>query len=98
METQPRDPYLWQRAKARTKFQSHLLVYGLVNGGLWLLWALTTAGSHTRELLPWPIWSTAFWGFGLVTQGLAAYAGHGRPERTQREYERLLREQQNSRY
>lgn len=93
MEPQARDPYLWQKAKARAKFQSHLLVYGFVNGGLWLLWALTP---HGRELLPWPIWSTAFWGFGLLTQGLAAYAGHGRAERTQRAYDRLLREQQRS--
>ena len=90
MEPQARDPYLWQKAKARTKFQSHLLVYGLVNGGLWLLWALTP---HGREPLPWPIWTSAFWGFGLLTQGLAVYAGHSQSERTQREYERLLRAQ-----
>lgn len=94
METQPRDSYLWQKAKARTNFQSHLLVYGLVNGGLWLLWALTP---HGREPLPWPIWTSAFWGFGLLMQGLAVYAGHSWPERTQREYERLVREQ-NGRY
>ncbi|AWM34764.1 2TM domain-containing protein [Hymenobacter nivis] len=93
MELQARDPYLWQKAKARTKFQSHLLIYGLVNGSLWLLWALTPQGS---ELLPWPIWTTAFWGFGLLTQGLAVYAGHSRSKRTQREYDRLLRDQQGS--
>lgn len=91
MEPQDRDLYLWQKAKDRTKFQSQLLVYGLVNGGLWLLWALT---SHGRELLPWPIWSTVFWGFGLLAQGLATYAGYSRTQRTQREYDRLLRDQQ----
>ncbi len=94
MQPQPRDPYLWQKAKARTKFQAHLLTYGLVNGSLWAIWALT-APRHVHDFLPWPIWSTVFWGFGVLTQGVAAYAGHSQDERTQREYERLLRAQQN---
>ena len=93
LSTPARDQRLWQIAKARTKFQGHLIVYLLVNGGLWLLWAiLPDTHSHHREL-PWPIWSTIFWGIGLVLQGVAAYGPLNRGERTQREYERLLNQQ-----
>jgi hypothetical protein len=89
-----RDQRLWQIAKARTKFQGHLLVYVVINAGLWLLWAILPQPHTTRDLLPWPVWSTVFWGFGLVMQGLAAYSNLNRGERTQREYERLLNQQQ----
>ncbi|MDO7888105.1 2TM domain-containing protein [Hymenobacter cheonanensis] len=87
-----RDQRLWQIAKARTKFQGHLLTYLIVNAGLWLLWAFTTRPfetHHHHDYLPWPIWSTVFWGVGVAAQGLAAYGSLNRGERTQREYERL---------
>lgn len=95
-----RDQRLWQIAKARTKFHGHLVTYLIVNAGLWLLWAVTTLGlghhshSHSGFELPWPIWATLFWGIGLVAQGMAAYSNFNRGERTQREYERLLNQQQ----
>ena len=90
MEPLNRDPFLWQKAKARAKFQSSLVVYVVVNAGLWVVWALT---SHRHdEFVPWPLWATVFWGLGLGLQGVAAYGGFGREQRTQREYERLLRE------
>ena len=95
METLQRDPYLWQKAKARAKFQSHLVTYLSVNALLWVIWALTDG--HFHGGLPWPIWTSAFWGFGLVMNGLSAYGlaagGLSREQRTQREYERLMREQ-----
>jgi len=93
MEPLQRDPYLWQKAKARAKFQSHLVTYLVINAMLWVIWALTS--SHHHNGIPWPIWTTAFWGFGLVMNGIAAYGSTGmsREQRTQREYEQLLREQ-----
>jgi hypothetical protein len=90
MEPLQRDPYLWQKAKARAKFQSHLVTYLVVNAGLWVIWALTDH-YHYGEI-PWPLWSTAFWGFGLVMRGVAAYGGFSHEQRTQREYERLMHE------
>ena len=95
-----RDQRLWQIAKARTKFQGHLITYLVVNAGLWLLWAVTTLGlghhsyGHSGFELPWPIFPTVFWGVGVVAQGMAAYGNLNRGERTQREYERLLNQQQ----
>lgn len=91
MEPLNRDPYLWQKAKARSRFQAHLVTYVVVNCGLWVLWALTDR--HYSGGIPWPIWSTVFWGIGLVMRGLSAYGGFNHEQRTQREYERLVREQ-----
>ena len=90
-----RDQRLWQIAKARTKFQNHLVTYLVVTGGLWLLWALTAGVQelHSHFTLPWPIWSTVFWGVAVAMQGMAAYSPLNRGERTQREYERLLNQQ-----
>lgn len=88
-----RDQRLWQIAKARTKFQGHLMVYALINGGLWLLWALLPEVHSHHETLPWPIYTSIFWGIGVVLQGLAAYSPLNRGQRTQREYERLLSQQ-----
>ncbi len=85
-----RDQRLWQVARARTKFQSHVLVFLVINAGLWLLWAFLPESHGRRDELPWPIWTSIFWGSGLVLQGLAAYSRLNSGERTQREYERLL--------
>lgn len=87
-----RDLRLWQVAKRRAKFQSHLLVFALVNGGLWALYFLLPEAHGTHDELPWPIWTSVFWGMALVSQGLCAYSGLNRGERIQREYERLLRQ------
>ncbi|QKG51562.1 2TM domain-containing protein [Hymenobacter sp. BRD67] len=84
-----REQRLWQIARARTKFQGHLFTYLIINAGLWLLWALAP-GAHERHELPWPVWTSLFWGIGLALQGVAVYSRLNCGERTQREYERLL--------
>ncbi|MBF9236931.1 2TM domain-containing protein [Hymenobacter sp. BT683] len=84
-----RNPYLWRKAKSRAKFRTELGVYVLVNAGLWVLWALT---SRSHEFLPWPAWVSFFWGVGLVIRGVAAYGNFNYEQRTQHEYERLLRQ------
>ncbi|MDO7846515.1 2TM domain-containing protein [Hymenobacter sp. M29] len=96
METLQRDPYLWQKAKARARFQSHLLSFLLVNALLWVIWAFTFPHHHGRGFhseIPWPLWVTFFWGLGLIRRGMAAYGGFSREQRTQREYERLVSQQ-----
>ncbi|KAA9332130.1 2TM domain-containing protein [Hymenobacter busanensis] len=90
METTDRDPNLWRMAKARAKFKAHLMTYLLVNALLWAIWFLT--GHHDYGTgLPWPIWSTVFWGFGVLMQGVRAYGFAGRREWSEQEYQRLLR-------
>ena len=91
METLQRDPYLWQQAKARARFQASLLSYLGVNATLWIIWAFT---ERYYAGIPWPLWVTAFWGIGLIRRGLAAYGVVSQEQRTEREYERLKQQQQ----
>ena len=98
METLQRDPYLWQKAKARAKFQSHLLSFLFVNALLWVIWAFTDShhygyGHRFHADIPWPLWVTFFWGLGLVRRGIATYGGFTYEQRAQREYDRLSRAQ-----
>lgn len=99
METVNRDPQLWHMAKARAKFKSHLFTYVAVNVLLWAVWAFTTdyTGHHRHTQIPWPIFPTVFWGFGLVIQGLRTYGMLSQPSLSEREYERLLRRQREGR-
>ncbi|WP_426490422.1 2TM domain-containing protein [Hymenobacter sp. 102] len=95
METPARDPQLWRLAKARAKFKSHLITYVLVNLLLWAIWAFTDGYSrrHGYNSLPWPVFPTVFWGFGLAIQGLTTYGVLGKTSLMEREYEKLLRRQ-----
>ncbi|GAA4362586.1 hypothetical protein GCM10023185_30660 [Hymenobacter saemangeumensis] len=85
-----RDPELWRQAKSRAAFKSHLFTYLSVNGLLWLIWAVTTRGRD--QGLPWPVWSTFFWGIGVLSQAVRVYGGWDRKGMAEREYERLTRQ------
>ncbi|OGX85722.1 hypothetical protein BEN47_14640 [Hymenobacter lapidarius] len=96
MEPLQRDPDLWQKAKARAKFQANLLSFLFVNATLWLIWAFIEphhSGRPFRTEVPWPLWVTFFWGLGLIKRGIVAYGGFTYEQRTQREYARLVRAQ-----
>ncbi|SNR67828.1 MULTISPECIES: 2TM domain-containing protein [Hymenobacter] len=93
MET-TRNPQLWRLAKQRAKFKSHLFTYLSVNALLWIIWAITDRQSSP---LPWPVWSTVFWGIGVFLNGLGVYGGLDRGNLSEREYERLVRQQQEKR-
>lgn len=86
-----RDAQLWRQARAQAKFKSHLFVYLAVNALLWVIWALT---GRESDPLPWPVFTGLFWGFGLAIQGLSTYGVLGHASLTEREYARLLRQQQ----
>jgi hypothetical protein len=93
MQAQDRDPQLWRLAQARARFKSHLLTYLLVNALLWGIWLV--GGHHFYGGgLPWPIWSTVFWGFGVASQGLRVYGFGGEVGWSEREYQQLLRERE----
>ncbi|WP_170865329.1 2TM domain-containing protein [Hymenobacter psychrotolerans] len=81
-------------AKDRAKFKSHLFTYLTVNALLWTIWALTGRPAHP---IPWPVWASAFWGFGVLMNGIGVYGGFGRAQLSEREYERLLRQQREGR-
>ena len=61
-----KDPELWEIAKRRASFKSHLGVYIVVNIFLWAIWFLTADNDAGRGRYPWPVWSTLGWGIGLL--------------------------------
>ncbi|NLR61914.1 2TM domain-containing protein [Chitinophaga polysaccharea] len=94
METsQERDERLWRIAKARARFKSHLIIYLVINLGLWAVWFLTD--SNKMHGTPWPVWMSLGWGIALAFQYFNAY--HKDPYGDAlKEYEKL-QEQQHTR-
>ncbi|WP_345072060.1 2TM domain-containing protein [Hymenobacter fastidiosus] len=98
MEATNRDPELWRLAKARAKFKSHLFIYIGVNILLWAIWLLTDSDggwsvNRNQFNIPWPIWPTVFWGFGVLMNGIRVYSSFG-GQLSEREYERLVRQRE----
>lgn len=61
------DTQLHELARKRVEFRTHLIVYCVVNGALWLLWYITGHG------YPWPLWPLIGWGIGLIFHYLFEY-------------------------
>ncbi|MBT9393400.1 2TM domain-containing protein [Hymenobacter sp. NST-14] len=93
METTDRNPDLWRQAKDRARFKASLFSFVVVNALLWALWAVTGRESHP---IPWPLWVSFFWGVGLVLKAIRVYSGFGWAQLSEREYEKLVQEQQNN--
>jgi len=55
------------RLKKRHDFQSHVVVYLVVNTAVWLIWAFSGAG------YPWPVWLTGTWAIGLLLNAWEVY-------------------------
>ncbi|CAL1520687.1 2TM domain-containing protein [Chitinophaga sp. MM2321] len=88
--TQQRDERLWRIAKARAGFKSHLIIYLVVNAGLWAIWFLTNRNMSNGT--PWPVWPALGWGIGLAFQYFNAF--HKDPfGDTLKEYEKLKEEE-----
>ncbi|NSL89851.1 2TM domain-containing protein [Chitinophaga sp. Mgbs1] len=81
--TQQRDERLWRIAKARAGFKSHLIIYLVVNAGLWAVWFPTDR--DLPEGVPWPIWPALGWGIALAFQYYNAY--HKTSYNTVKEYQ-----------
>ncbi|MCE7069718.1 MULTISPECIES: 2TM domain-containing protein [Dyadobacter] len=90
MET-PRNEFIWRKAKKRASFKVHLSTYMVVNGGLWLLWAVTAFPHFGNDHMPWPIFPMLGWGIGLASHYITAYGNLGEKEMAEREYEKLMR-------
>jgi len=90
METKEKmqDEILWAVAKKRASFKKSLVTYLIVNTFLWILWAIGDK-DNTYSILPWPIWSTIGWGFGIAFQYANAYIFHSKMDAVEKEYEKL---------
>ena len=68
------DSVLRERAikqlKKQRDFQTHLLVYALVNGMLVGIWAISSSDGFF-----WPLFSIVGWGIGVVLHGWDTYFG-----------------------
>ncbi|MCE7039946.1 2TM domain-containing protein [Dyadobacter sp. CY312] len=92
MET-PRNEQLWKKAQKRASFKIHLRSYFIVNGGLWIIYFLSTGMNWGNHGFPWPVWPMLGWGIGLASHYFSAYGNNDEMNLAQKEYEKLLREQ-----
>ena len=89
--SQNKDSHLWEIARRRASFKSHLLTYVIMVPFFWLVWWFS--GSHTGGFgIPWPVWPMAGWGLGVFFHYLGAYVF--KENQAEREYEKLLRERE----
>lgn len=87
--TQNKDAHLWEIARRRASFKSHLTTYLVFIPFFWLIWWFT--GEHTGGMgLPWPVWPMAGWGLGVFFHYLGAYVF--KENQVEKEYEKLIRE------
>jgi 2TM domain len=87
-----RDEFLWKLAQKRAAFQKHLVVYGMVNAFLWIVWAYTTFENPSQSRHIWPLSVMIWWGLGLAIQGITAY-GIGifdEKQIAEKEYQKLM--------
>jgi 2TM domain len=58
--------------KRKRKFWADVALYALVNGLLWVIWAVT--GHSTGNSIPWPAWVSIVWGFFLAIDAYKAFS------------------------
>lgn len=87
-----KDPQLWDIARRRASFKSHLTSYIIVNLFLWGMWFFTSG--KTSSQFPWPIWSSLGWGIGLAFHYVGAYV-ISKSNAIENEYEKLIRQKTN---
>lgn len=87
-----RDTDLWELAKKRADFKSHLSVYIVMNIFFWLVWYFTDQKYKGINSFPWPVWPTLGWGIGVAFHYLGAYV-YPKHNSIEREYEKLKNKQ-----
>lgn len=89
-----KDQQLWHTARKRASFKSHLMIYVIINVGLWLLWYFTGARTYGNSI-PWPAWTTFGWGIGLLFHYISAYTSSGE-NAVEKEYKKLTQNNPNN--
>lgn len=73
-----------RQLKKRRDFYAHLVAFTVINGAVWVIWAITGQG------YPWPAWLTGLWAIGVVLNAYEAFLRRPIGEAdVQREIERL---------
>ena len=86
-----KDPELWELAKKRASFKSHLAVYIVMNIFFWLLWYFS-GQKDGNDRFPWPVWPMLGWGIGVVFHYLGAYV-YPKNNSVESEYQKLINKQ-----
>ena len=90
-----KDKLLWKEAKKRVGFKNHLITYLIMNTFFWVLWYFTdlkdTEENHSG--IPWPVFSTLGWGFGLFWHFAGVYLMGDKAGQVEKEYEKLKKRQ-----
>jgi hypothetical protein len=89
-DMQGKDPELWEQAKKRVDFRSHLTTYLVMVPFFWLVWWFTDGNDSYRDL-PWAVWPTAGWGIGVFFHYLSVYVFEN-SNQVEKEYDKLHRE------
>lgn len=77
-----------RRIKRKRDFAGHVVVFLVVNAGLWVIWAVN--GAKTDDL--WPAWVTGIWLVILVIDAYKVYGERPISDRQVEEEMRRLRE------
>lgn len=85
-----KDARLWDLAKRRASFKSHLVIYLVMSIFFWAIWYLTGGRTYNRGL-PWPVWPMLGWGIGVAFHYIGAYVTPGY-NGAEKEYEKLIQE------
>ena len=89
---QGKDPQLWELARRRASFRTHFIIYLVMVVFFWAVWYLSGPGERGSRY-PWPVWPMLGWGIGVLFHYLGAYVKTGAGA-TEREYEKLIRNQE----
>jgi hypothetical protein len=87
------DKILWEIARKRASFKSHLITYLVINAFLWIIWAFIAGGE--KYGYPWPLFAMFGWGIGLVFHYLDAYVFRT-SDPVEREYQKLKEKQKSN--
>ena len=83
-----KDKLLWKLARKRVGFRNHLYMYLMVNTFFWALWWFT-GRKENEEGIPWPVFCTLGWGFGIFWHFMGAFVFHNKSSQVEKEFERL---------
>ncbi|OQP50955.1 hypothetical protein A4H97_03790 [Niastella yeongjuensis] len=87
-----KDPQLWEIAQRRAKFKYNLIAYIGMNCFFWGIW-LFVGLNRGHMGYPWPVWSTAGWGIGLLYHFFKAYVFTDKDSSVEREYAKLQQQE-----
>lgn len=87
-----KDPALWELAKKRAGFKSHLVTYIVVNAFFWAIWYFTRQDVNDGSRFPWPVWPMLGWGIGIAFHFAEAYL-FPKANTVENEYQKLINQQ-----